>query len=184
MIDVPQGWARDGRAPSLSRGDTGKVTMATEFEHKLLVTTDGWRHSVSSSSTIRQAYLCVQPGMTVRVRLVDERSAYLTIKGKQAGIARPEYEYEIPIADADELSKMAQDGHPIAKTRHELGGRWAGWVVDEFGGENVGLVLAELEVPTEDTAWEVPEWAGQDVTADSRYTNAVLWAHPYARWER
>jgi adenylate cyclase len=157
--------------------------MATEFEHKLLVTGDSWRKSVSSSSSLSQAYLCTRPGMTIRVRVVDDRTAYLTIKGKQAGIGRPEYEYEIPVDDAQELLGMAQDGYPISKTRHELGDPWPGWVVDEFAGENAPLIVAELEVPAEDTEWEMPEWAAEDVTADSRYTNAVLYAHPYGRWE-
>ncbi len=157
--------------------------MATEFEHKLLVTGDGWRRAVLSSSSLSQAYLCTQPGMTVRVRVVDDQTAYLTIKGKQAGIGRPEYEYEIPVADANELLGMAQDGYPISKTRYELGDPWPGWVVDEFAGENAPLIVTELEVPSEDTAWEVPDWAGDDVTADSRYTNAVLYTNPYGRWK-
>ncbi len=156
--------------------------MATEYEHKLLVAGDGWRAAVESSSSLSQAYLCTQPGLTVRVRVVDERVAYLTIKGKQAGIGRPEYEYEIPVGDAHELLGLAQDGYPISKTRYELAEPWPGWIVDEFDGENAGLVVAELEVPSEDTPWDVPEWAGDDVTADKRYTNAVLYATPYTHW--
>jgi adenylate cyclase len=157
--------------------------MATEFEHKLLVTGGSWREAVIASSSLSQAYLCARPGMTIRVRVVDDRTAYLTVKGKQAGIGRPEYEYEIPVQDANELLGLAQDGYPIAKTRHELGEPWAGWVVDEFAGENAGLVLAELEVEAEDVAWETPDWAGEDVTADSRYTNAALYAEPYRHWK-
>ena len=156
--------------------------MGTEYEHKLLVVGDGWRAAVTSSGALSQAYLCTQPGLTVRVRVVDERSAYLTIKGKQAGIGRPEYEYEIPVGDAHELLGLAQDGYPISKTRYELGEPWAGWIVDEFDGVNAGLVVAELEVPTADTAWDVPDWAGADVTADKRYTNAVLYTTPYSHW--
>ena len=157
--------------------------MATEFEHKLLVNGDSWREAVRSSSSLSQVYLCTQPGMTIRVRVVDDRTAYLTIKGERAGIGRPEYEYEIPVDDANELLDMAQDGYPISKTRHELGDPWPGWVVDEFSGENAPLIVAELEVPTEDTAWDVPGWAGDDVTADSRFTNAMLYAHPYGSWQ-
>ncbi|GAA3624072.1 CYTH domain-containing protein [Microlunatus ginsengisoli] len=156
--------------------------MGTEFEHKLLVTGEEWRTSALSSSSLSQAYLCTQPGMTIRVRLVDDRVGYLTVKGKQAGIGRPEYEYEIPVGDARELLGLAQDGFPISKTRYELGDPWPGWVVDEFSGENAGLVVAELEVPAEDTAWEAPDWAGTDVTADPRYTNAVLYSTPYTHW--
>ncbi len=156
--------------------------MATEFEYKLLVAGDAWREAVVVSKSLGQAYLCAQPGMTIRVRVVDDRVAYLTIKGKQAGIGRPEYEYEIPVTDAEELLGLAQDGFPITKTRHELGEPWPGWVVDEFSGENAGLVVAELEVESADAAWDRPSWAGEDVTADSRYTNAVLYQHPYGRW--
>lgn len=156
--------------------------MATEFEHKLVVTGDDWRAAVVASSSLSQAYLVTTPGLTIRVRVVDDRTAYLTIKGKQAGIGRPEYEYEIPVADARELLGLAGEGFPISKTRHTLGEPWDGWVVDEFAGENAGLIVAELEVPSEDTAWSVPEWAGADVTSDRRYTNAVLYETPYSRW--
>ncbi|HET9650201.1 MAG TPA: CYTH domain-containing protein [Microlunatus sp.] len=158
--------------------------MATEFEHKLVVNGDQWRDAVVGRSSLSQAYLATQPDLTIRVRVVDDERAYLTIKGRQAGIGRPEHEYEIPVADATELLGLAQEGYPISKVRYDLGEPWLGWVVDEFSGENAGLVVAELEVPDEDTPWEKPVWAGADVTADHRYTNAVLYSHPYARWER
>jgi adenylate cyclase len=158
--------------------------MGTEFEHKLVVVGDEWRTAVTSSSSLAQAYLCAKPGMTIRVRVVDESTAYLTIKGKQVGIGRPEYEYEIPVDDARAMLAMITDGYPIAKTRHELGGEWAGWIVDEFADANAGLVVAELEVPAEDTPWEVPAWAGDDVTSEGRYTNAALFSHPFTRWSQ
>ena len=138
---------------------------------------------MASSSSLSQAYLCARPGMTIRVRVVDDARAYLTIKGKQVGIGRPEYEYEIPVDDASDLLAMVTDGFPITKTRHDLGGEWDGWVVDEFADANAGLVVAELEVEAEDTPWQVPAWAGEDVTSDSRYTNAALFARPYTQWE-
>lgn len=156
--------------------------MGTEFEHKLVVVGDEWRSAVTSSSSLSQAYLSTTPGMTIRVRVVDESTAYLTIKGRQVGIGRPEYEYEIPVADARTLLAMIPDGAPITKTRHDLGEPWAGWVVDEFAGANAGLVVAELEVPAEDTPWEVPTWAGENVTSDFRYTNAELFRRPYTQW--
>lgn len=156
--------------------------MGVEYEHKLLVTGDGWRSAVTQRSSLSQAYLCARPGMTIRVRVVDQALAYLTIKGRQVGIGRPEYEYEIPTSDAAALLAMVTDGYPITKTRYELGGEWAGWIVDEFADANAGLVVAELEVPTPDTPWTVPDWAGADVTDDFRYTNAELFSHPYTRW--
>jgi len=88
------------------------------------------------------------------------------------------------IDDARALLAMPADGVAIAKTRHELGGEWSGWIVDEFAGANAGLVMAELEVPAEDTPWKVPVWAGENVTSDHRYTNAELFTHPYAHWSK
>jgi adenylate cyclase len=158
--------------------------MGTEFEHKLVVARDDWREAVVSSSSLSQAYLCAKPGMTIRVRVVDDAQAYLTIKGKQVGIGRPEYEYEIPVEDARALLAMVTEGFPITKTRHVLGGEWAGWVVDEFADDNAGLIVAELEVPAEDTPWELPAWAGENVTSDGRYTNAALFSQPYTQWRR
>ena len=117
--------------------------MGTEFEHKLVVVGDEWRAAVTSSSSLAQAYLCAKPGMTIRVRVVDDSVAYLTIKGRQVGIGRPEYEYEIPVDDARALLAMITDGFPITKTRYELGDPCAGWIVDEFADANAGLVVAE-----------------------------------------
>jgi hypothetical protein len=105
--------------------------VATEFEHKLVVTGDQWREAVVRRSSLSQAYLATQPGLTIRVRVVDDERAYVTIKGRQAGIGRPEYEYEIPVADATELLGLAQEGYPISKVRYDLGEPWPGWVVDE-----------------------------------------------------
>lgn len=156
--------------------------MGTEFEHKLVVASEEWRDAVTSSSSLSQAYLCAKPGMTIRVRIVDDTTAFLTIKGKQVGIGRPEYEYEIPVDDARALLAMITEGFAITKTRYELGEPWSGWIVDEFADDNAGLVVAELEVPAEDTPWEVPVWAGENVTSDSRYTNAALFGQPYSQW--
>jgi adenylate cyclase len=158
--------------------------VATEYEHKLLVRDDGWRAAVTRSSRLSQTYLCNRPDLVVRVRMVENEAAYLTIKGRQEGIGRPEFEYPIPVEDALDLMRLAGEGHPIDKTRHALGGPWEGWVVDEFAGENEGLVLAELEVEGEEAAWEPPDWAGHDVTDDARYTNAALFATPYGSWSR
>lgn len=158
--------------------------MGTEFEHKLVVVGEEWRDAVTSSSSLSQAYLSTTPAMTIRVRVVDDAKAFLTIKGRQVGIGRPEYEYEIPVDDARALLAMVSEGFPITKTRYELGDPWAGWVVDEFAEDNAGLVVAELEVPAEDTPWEVPGWAGENVTSESRYTNAALFRKPYTQWHR
>lgn len=158
--------------------------MGTEFEHKLVVTSDEWRTAVRSSSALSQAYLVARPALAIRVRIVDDAQAYLTIKGEQVGIGRPEFEYAIPVTDARSLLALITDGYPITKTRHELGEPWDGWIVDEFADANAGLVVAELEVPAEDTPWQVPSWAGADVTSDHRFTNAELFSRPYTQWDR
>lgn len=156
--------------------------MPTEFEHRLLVDGDQWRSAVEASHRLRQTYLSSDPDLVVRVRVVDEEQAYLTIKGHRQGIGRPEFEYGVPVADAADLFALARGGHEIDKTRHELGQPWPGWVVDEFDGANAGLTIAELEVEGEDTAWERPVWAGTDVTDDDRYANAALFVRPFTTW--
>ena len=119
--------------------------------------------------------------MTIRVRVVDDVRAFLTIKGKQVGIGHPGYGYQIPSTTPGRCSPIT-DGFPITKTRYDLGAPWAGWIVDEFAGANAGLVVAELKVPAEDTPWEVQLWAGEDVTSDFRYTNSELFSRPYTQW--
>lgn len=156
--------------------------MPTEYEHRLIVDGDQWRTATVASRRICQTYLSADPALVIRVRLVDDTTAYLTIKGSREGIGRPEYEYAIPPDEARELSGLARGGQAIEKTRHELGDPWPGWVVDVFDGANDGLVIAELEVPDPSQSWERPEWAGQDVTGEDRYANAALFVRPFTTW--
>jgi adenylate cyclase len=152
--------------------------MSVEIEYKFLVATD-WREHVDieqcKQSCILQGYLTTNPNKTIRVRIRDDR-AYLTIKGRQTGISRAEYEYEIPFGDGMDIIKMCD--HTIAKTRYEyIDEHDQLWEIDVFAGCHEGLVLAELEVSAEDRVICTPDWIGVDVSDDFRYTNAHLASH-------
>ena len=153
--------------------------MATEIERKFLVQRELWQPK-DEGRHILQSYLCTDPERTVRIRISQE-TGYLTIKGKNEGIRRTEFEYEIPLEDAKELMKLCELP-PIEKRRHreQLGG--SVWEIDVFEGANKGLVLAEIELPSVDAGFELPEWAGQEVSDDDRYYNANLHQHPYSSW--
>ncbi len=152
--------------------------MATEIERKFLLVNDSWHNQISQSTRIAQGYLATDP--TVRVRVTGD-AGYLTIKGKSTdGISRAEFEYPIPVDDALALLKLCPK--ILDKTRHLV--EYAGfiWEIDEFHGENAGLIVAELELPAVDTAYKKPEWAGQEVTGDVRYYNSTLSQMPYSKW--
>ncbi|MBO5540887.1 MAG: CYTH domain-containing protein [Muribaculaceae bacterium] len=146
--------------------------MATEIEHKYLVKNDSFVARATQVIHIRQGYLAHRRGCTVRVRVADDR-AYITIKGPGNGLARPEFEYEIPLADGLQLLEMSQD-HIVVKDRHIVIDQGNRWEVDIYHGPLEGLMTAELEVPTEDYAYPLPDFVGQDVTGDSSYSNASL----------
>ncbi len=153
--------------------------MGTEIERKFLVLGDGWRAGASGCS-YRQGYLSRDVERVVRVRQAGT-SARLTIKGISQGTTRPEYEYPIPFSDAQQLMKLCLRS-VIEKTRYVVEYRGKRWEVDEFHGENQGLVLAEIELSREDEPIEIPPWIGQEVSADRRYFNAYLSEHPYTQW--
>ncbi len=153
--------------------------MGKEIERKFLVQRELWRPSAVVHD-VRQGYLSREPGRTVRVRRKDARG-YLTIKGPTVGASRAEYEYEIPAADADALLAMCPSPL-IEKRRHVLVHEGKTWEVDEFWGDNAGLLLAEIELDREDERFALPPWAGQEVTTDARYFNASLAVHPFTRW--
>jgi adenylate cyclase len=152
--------------------------MPIEIERKFLVMGTEWHESFSIH--IHQCYLCRENGLTIRVRLSSE-NAFLTIKGIKKGISRPEFEYEIPVADAEQLLKLS-DGAIIEKVRHVVSYKGYTWEVDEFLGENKGLIIAEIELETEDQLFERPDWLGGEVTGDPRYANAYLASNPYSTW--
>lgn len=155
--------------------------MGVEIERKFLVVHDSWKSNVMSATRIVQGYLAHTDTTTVRVRIKGE-VAYLTIKGTSTGISRSEYEYPIPVADAEAmLAEMAQ-GPVIDKVRHLIDVDGHTWELDVFAGENAGLVMAEVELDADNEDFTVPDWAGLDVSDDSRYYNVNLASNPFRNW--
>ena len=155
--------------------------MATEIERKFLVKNELWRQQVVSETTIKQGYLCRQENATVRVRVAGD-SAWINIKSATQGISRLEYEYPIPVADAEGLLERVAEQPFIDKTRYQVKQGGHLWDLDVFRGRNQGLVVAELELAAEDESFEVPPWAGEEVSDDPRYYNANLVKQPYCDW--
>ncbi|MBP0016469.1 MAG: CYTH domain-containing protein [Cyanobacteria bacterium SBLK] len=154
--------------------------MGKEIERKFLVKGEQWR-SLGTGKQYRQGYLSVAAHCTVRVRIAGDR-AYLTVKGKIEGLSRPEFEYPIPVPEAEEMLSDLCDRPPIEKIRYTLSIDNLIWEVDEFGGENQGLIVAEVELEDEGQAIVLPEWIGQEVSGDPRYLNSNLVQFPYQQW--
>ena len=153
--------------------------MGVEIERKFLLAGDGWR-ALGQPTLLRQGYLSSDPARVVRVRVAGDQ-AYMTIKGRSVGATRGEWEYSIPLADANELLALCEQ--PIVeKFRCKI--EFAGnvWEVDEFLGANQGLVVAEIELASEDQPFDKPDWIGDDVTHDARYFNSSLVRNPYSNW--
>lgn len=155
--------------------------MAKEIERKFLVKGD-FSGFVTQKNRVVQGYLCAEPDRTVRVRIYGEK-AFLTIKGQanKSGLTRNEFEYEIPVVDADELLNLCKSGI-IDKIRHIIPFKGHIWEVDFFMGENAGLILAEIELEHESEQFFLPEWLGEEVTGQIEYYNAMLSKHPYKDW--
>lgn len=153
-----------------------------EIERKFLVRGDDYKRQAYSSSRIRQGYICSGHGRTVRVRLRDDRG-YLTIKGPSdaAGLSRYEFEKEITLDEAEHLMALCEPGS-IDKTRYLVKSGSHTFEVDEFYGDNEGLVMAEVELGSEDEPFEKPDFIGKEVTGDRRYYNAHLVKHPFCSW--
>ncbi len=152
--------------------------MAVEIERKFLVTGNAWRND--SGVLYRQGYLNRDKVRTVRIRIAGG-AAFLTIKGKSTGATRAEFEYPVPMDDAQALLALC-DGPLIEKTRYIVLHAGHRWEVDEFAGDNAGLVVAELELSAEDEAFERPAWLGEEVTHDTRYFNSNLATQPFCTW--
>ncbi|MGB1112383.1 MAG: CYTH domain-containing protein [Schleiferiaceae bacterium] len=155
--------------------------MALEIERKFLVIDDSWKSQVVQSHVLKQGYLASSPGPTVRIRTSDE-SAFLTIKGKTIGISRVEFEYEVPMEEALDLLKLSTNT-PIEKTRHIIKADGHVWEIDVFEGANQGLVLAEVELRSEDEQVILPSWIGSEVSHDPRYFNSYLSENPFSNWK-
>jgi len=155
--------------------------MALEIERKFLVIDDSWKPQVVRSHVLKQGYLASSPGPTIRIRTSDE-SAFLTIKGKTIGFSRVEFEYEVPMEEALDLLKLSANT-PIEKTRYIIKADGHVWEIDVFEGANQGLVLAEVELRSEDEQVVLPSWIGSEVSHDSRYFNSYLSQNPFNEWE-
>ncbi|NDV95615.1 CYTH domain-containing protein [Dysgonomonas sp. 521] len=156
--------------------------MALEIERKFLVNGD-FKQYASAYEEVVQGYLSSVTGRTVRVRIKGDK-AYITIKGKsnESGVTRFEWEKEISITDARELLKLCEPGM-IDKVRYYIRSGRHTFEVDEFHGENEGLIIAEIELSSEDEQFEKPNWLGKEVTGDRRYYNSSLVKLPYTKWQ-
>ncbi len=155
--------------------------MGVEVERKFLVAGEGWREGVISATRIVQGYLAQTDSATIRVRASDDRG-FLTIKGRTMGITRAEYEYDIPVTDALAMLDALAQGPVIDKVRHLVSVGSHLWEVDVFAGANAPLVMAEVELASEHESFEVPPWAGDEVSDDPRYYNVNLASRPYSTW--
>lgn len=153
--------------------------MALEIERKFLVNPAKWA-PMDQGILIIQAYLGLYPYPTVRIRIAGEK-AYLTIKGRSKSIARPEFEYEVPVSDAIELLQMAIS-NPVEKNRHEVMFEGFLWEVDVFSGKNEGLIMAEIELDSETQEFQRPDWLLEEVSDDGRYYNSFLSGCPFSEW--
>ncbi len=152
--------------------------MKTEIERKFLVAGDGWRAAAGAGTPCEQGYVSSAPeGVTVRVRLLGSQG-WLTLKGPTKGISRPELEYEIPAKEAEFMLRNFCGERVVSKTRYLLEVNGMQWEIDEFSGANKGLVLAEIELETEEQSFENPTWLGEEVSFDPRYFNAALSLNP------
>jgi len=154
--------------------------MAKEIERKFLVNGDEWRKG-ATGSVYHQGYLCHTPERTVRVRLATGRG-FVTIKGVTKGAVRDEFEYEVPAADAEAMLAHLCEKPLIVKTRYLVKHAGLTWEIDEFHGDNAGLIVAEVELQSADQQIEKPAWIGLEVTDDPRYYNANLVNRPFKAW--
>ena len=156
--------------------------MPKEIERKFLIKNDTWK-GLGKATVYRQGYLSTVKERVVRVRTIDDKG-FLTIKGINRGATRIEYEYEIPHGEAEELLDELCERPLIEKTRTVVAFEGLNWEIDEFAGENAGLLFAEVELTDEDQAIDLPGWIGEEVTGDPRYFNSNLIKHPYSTWEK
>jgi adenylate cyclase len=155
--------------------------MSLEIERKFLVRPKSWTPDETRGVRYRQGYLSTDPARVVRVRTAGS-SAFITIKGPNTGIVRSEFEYAIPLADAEAMLDHLCAKPLIEKTRYRetIGGRL--WEIDVFSGDNAGLMVAEVELPAADAPVVLPDWAGAEVSNDPRYFNSNLVQHPFSSW--
>jgi adenylate cyclase len=154
--------------------------MAKEIERKFLVRSAEYR-DLAEPIAFKQGYISRVPGKIVRIRLAGDHG-FITIKGISSGYERDEFEYEIPAADARQILDKLCEKPLIEKTRWTISYKDKIWIIDEFEGENEGLVVAEIELESSDEPFEKPKWLGCEVTSNPRYYNSHLVVHPYKDW--
>ncbi len=156
--------------------------MAVEIERKFLLRDESWRDAADSGTRFRQGYLIGAERASVRVRIEGDK-ANINIKSATLGIHRQEYEYPIPLEEAKELLDTLCEQPQISKTRYLVPYGDHTWEIDVFEGDNEGLVVAEVELESEDESFERPPWLGDEVSGDTRYYNVCLVKHPYRDWK-
>lgn len=156
--------------------------MAEEIERKFLVRNEGWRQQAQEGMRMRQGYMSGSGHTSIRVRVQGVQS-FLNIKSATLGVSRREYEYPIPLRDAEEILDHLCEGPLIEKTRYLVEHEAHTWEVDVFEGDNAGLVVAEIELDHEDESFARPDWLGEEVSHDPRYYNVCLVKHPYKEWQ-
>ena len=155
--------------------------MALEIERKYLINKDKWDNfEKGEAQFFRQGYLLTEPNKTIRVRVTDTEG-FMTVKGISVGATRLEYEYTIPRNEAIELLDNFAVSDLI-KTRHNIEFKGKTWEVDTFLGDNEGLLVAEIELESEDEKYEIPDWVAEEVTSDKRYFNSYLSQNPFKNW--
>jgi adenylate cyclase len=155
--------------------------MAYEIERKFLTVSTAWRDQVERTLCIQQAYLANTDKASLRVRVSDQ-TGFISSKSMTRDIRRHEFEYSIPLHDAEFMIRYMCQGSPIIKQRHLVPVGKHLWEVDEFAGANQGLIVAEIELASETEAFEHPDWIGQEVSSDPRYFNMALVDQPYCNW--
>lgn len=154
--------------------------MTIEIERRFLLKNDDWKLEASAPQVLQQGYLSVEKERTIRVRIIDDK-AWLTLKGYISDVSRSEFEYEIPLAHAQQ---MMETMCPFKMEKHRYRVEFKGFVfeIDEYFGDNAPLVVAEVELPAEDAPFEKPDWLGAEITSEGKFTNAYLSKHPYSTW--
>jgi adenylate cyclase len=155
--------------------------MGMEIERKFLVRGDAWRSQTMGETRLKQGYLANEANASVRVRTGGDK-AYLNIKSRTLGVRRAEFEYEVPLEDAERMLEQIAIQPFIDKTRYKIRHGDHVWELDVFHGANAGLVVAEIELAAEDEVFALPDWAAEEVSEDPRYYNVNLVEHPYSSW--
>ena len=154
--------------------------MKVEIERKFLAKNEDWKRLIVEKHTIQQGYLNTNKSCNVRVRIMNNL-AFITIKGKRVNTARPEFEYEIPLNDAESILKLSKTSI-IKKTRYTVNHKGQIWEIDQFEGDNQGLVIAEIELKQKDEAISLPNWIGIEISNDERFYNLSLSINPFKNW--